>query len=275
MLPNLKLLAPCIMLFAINAFADSKQDKKVASIDNKAIYESEVKEKITDFAEINSMSPDGNFSYDRLDNDVKQKIIESVILGELVITEAKKAGIENLPEYKRFLEAAKKQLLQKIFLENIMKTAATEARIKEKYQEFIDTQQNQKEYKVSHILVKTEAEAIDIKNKLDKGADFATLAKEYSLDNNKEQGGSMNYFTAGQMVAAFEDATIKLKVGEVSSPVKTDFGYHLIKLEDVRKLQVQTLEQMRSKITDEISNQALQDYIDQLKIKNKVEFFNQ
>lgn len=83
-----------------------------------------------------------------------------------------------------------------------------------------------------HILVRTEAEAQELKAKLDAGADFAELAKEYSLDGSAQNGGDLGYFGKGRMVQPFEDAAFALEPGEISEPVQTQFGYHLIKVED-------------------------------------------
>ncbi|WP_330948555.1 peptidylprolyl isomerase [Virgibacillus sp. MG-45] len=91
------------------------------------------------------------------------------------------------------------------------------------------------ELKASHILVDDEKTAKEVKKKLDEGGDFAKLAKEYSTDSSAEQGGDLGYFSAGKMVPEFEDAAYSMKVGEVSDLVKSQFGYHIIKLEDKRK----------------------------------------
>ncbi|MDR4395571.1 peptidylprolyl isomerase, partial [Bacillus paranthracis] len=107
------------------------------------------------------------------------------------------------------------------------------------------------EIRVSHILVSDETLAKDIKSKIDSGEDFGSLAKEFSQDiATKEKGGDIGYFKEGDMVQAFQDAARKLKVGEVSQPVKTDFGYHVIKLLDEKKLP--SFEQMKPQLQSEL-----------------------
>ncbi len=86
--------------------------------------------------------------------------------------------------------------------------------------------------KASHILVKTEEEALKLKNEISKGKDFANIAKEVSLCPSGQNGGDLGYFTKGQMVKEFEDAAFSMNVGDVSNPIKTQFGYHLIYLTD-------------------------------------------
>jgi len=268
-------LATSLLVTQVVFAADSNanNDKIVAKVDGKPIYASAVKEKVTKFLEFNGMGGKGsNFSYDNLNDDMKREIIKNVILSDLVLKEAQKANINQDSEYNQALQFTENQLMQKIFLEKIVKQSVTEDKIQAEYKKYVDSQANVEEYKVAHILVKTEEEAKDIKKKLDGGADFAALAKEYSLDSNKETGGELDFFSKGQMVAPFEEAVEKLKIGQISGPVKTDFGYHIIKLIDKRKVKVMPLDEMREKIEDELGGKFIQEYITKLEKDNKVEF---
>jgi len=259
-----------IIALAQLAFAD--EGKVVANVNGKAIHESSIKDKIQKFIEFSGFGGSQEFSYDKLDQDMKNEIVKNIILGDLIIEEAHKVKIEELPEYKQSLKYAENQLLQKIYLEKLVKDTITEDKLKVAYDKIAKEQSNINEYKVSHILVKTEQEAKDIKNKLDKGADFSALAKEYSLDSNKDSGGDLGYFSNGQMVLPFEQATEKLKLGEISSPVQTDFGYHIIKLIDKRKAKAASFEEMHDKILEDLSGKFIQEYITKLKDTNKIEF---
>ncbi|TYS50054.1 peptidylprolyl isomerase [Bacillus infantis] len=111
-----------------------------------------------------------------------------------------------------------------------------EEEIKAYFDENKDQFAQQEQVKASHILVEDEAAAKEIKSKLDKGEDFAELAKEYSTDaSNAESGGELGYFGKGEMEAAFEEAAFAMKANEISGPVKTDYGYHIIKVEDKKE----------------------------------------
>ena len=255
---------------AVQFVVAREEDKIVAKIAGRDVYESEIREKVKAYMELNSL--DGSMNYDKLDAAAKKEIISSVIVGDLILDEAKKAKIDETEKYKKTLAFAGNQLMQRIFLEKMIKENIAEAKIKEKYEQMIKNTSGKEEYKVSHILVKTEEEAKSIKAKLDKGADFAALVKEYSLDNNKEDGGKLGYFSEGQMVKPFEQATAALKVGEISGPVKTDFGYHIIKLEDKRAIKAPSFAELKGKISDELSAQFVQEYVGKLKDNNKVEF---
>lgn len=130
--------------------------------------------------------------------------------------------------------------------------------------------------KASHILVDSEAKALEVKKKLSEGADFAALAKEYSTDeSNKDQGGDLGYFGKGDMVAEFENAAFSLKVGEISDPVKTQYGYHIIKVVDKKEAKPATYEENKDKIKEMLISQqlptAFSAWLDQKKSEYKIE----
>ena len=116
-----------------------------------------------------------------------------------------------------------------------------------------------KQVKASHILVNTKEKANEIKDKLAKGEDFAKLAKENSTDSgSKANGGDLGFFGRGQMAKEFEDAALALKVGEISAPVKTKYGYHIIKVTDIKDAKEASYEQSKAKISDLLLEQKLQ-----------------
>ena len=257
--------------YSNGSFKKRVEDKVVATVNGKPVYESEIKGKVQRYLELNSMSAEG-IKYETLDKTVKEEIMKNIILGDLILKEAKDQKIDQTAEFKDALQFTEAQLTQRVYLDKLLKENVTDAKVQARYEEMAASLSNKVEYKASHILVKTEEEAKEIKLKLGKGADFSALAKEYSLDNNKDDGGNLGYFTKGQMVPAFEDAVASLKVGETSSPVKTDFGYHIIKLEDKRVAQAPSLDQLNTKIREELSAEFVQNYVSQLKKTSNVEF---
>lgn len=263
-----------IYLLAITNLSLATENKIVAKVNGKAIYEEEIKSTMKLYSNMNAdNSGEEEFNFDKIDSESKKEIVRSLIIGELMLSEAKKSKIEQSSEYKEALELASKQLVQKLFIEKMVKDNITEAKVKEKYQELSKLQSDKDEYKACHILVKTEEEAKEIKKKLDKGEDFSKLAKEYSLDESKDSGGSLGYFSNGQMVQNFENATASLKIGQISSPVQTEFGYHIIKLEDKRKIKPESYESMKAKIRDILATKYVKEYLEKLQEQNKVEFF--
>lgn len=127
--------------------------------------------------------------------------------------------------------------------------------LKQYYEENKQFYEEEEQVKARHILVETEEEANEIKQQLDQGADFEELAKEKSTDpGSKESGGDLGYFGRGEMVAEFEETAFSLAVGEISAPVKSSYGYHIIKVEDYKEARTPTY--------DEIKNDIREDYID-------------
>lgn len=254
------------------SLADNNKNEVIAKVNGKAIYESEIKNKVDEYLEVNN-TPGETIKFNQLEPNEKKEIIKNIVISDLIIDEAKKSKVNESQAYKQAMKFVENQITQKLFLEKLIKEEITEKKIQDKYKQLTLEYKDAYEYKVSHILVGTEEEAKSIKKKLDKGENFAALAKEYSLDSNKEEGGNLGYFTKGQMVESFEEAAFKLKINEISGPVVTDFGYHIIILEDKRAAVAPTMEELRPKIIDELTGQFIQEYVESLKNKNKVEFF--
>jgi peptidyl-prolyl cis-trans isomerase C len=133
----------------------------------------------------------------------------------------------------------------------------------------------EEEISASHILVEDEATANDVKRRLDDGEDFADVARELSTCPSNENGGNLGHFTRGRMVPEFEEAAFALELDEVSKPVKTQFGYHIIKLDHRHEARKQELEEVKDQIGQNLRNfkqqEAYTEYLDQLKAKYPVE----
>ncbi|AIF42698.1 peptidylprolyl isomerase [Virgibacillus sp. SK37] len=138
----------------------------------------------------------------------------------------------------------------------------SEKEMKEKYDRM------KTELKAQHILVEDEETAKEVKKKLDNGGDFAKLAKEYSTDGSAENGGDLGWFSTGQMVPKFEDAVYSMEKGEISDPVKTEHGYHIIKLNDKREKEDSVGEY--KDVKDDIRRQILNEKVDPTKAQEKI-----
>lgn len=158
-----------------------------------------------------------------------------------------------------------------LVLQKIQKDAVSDAAIEKAYKAKIANFKPQTEYHAAHILVKTKKEAEAIKAKLDNGADFATLAKKDSTDGSAAKGGDLGWFPKGVMVKPFEDAVEHAKPGQVVGPVKTQFGWHLIKLYGTRPSTPPKLDDVRAQLTKELSQKAVQDELDKLKSAAKID----
>src|SRR5262249_4089514 len=147
---------------------------------------------------------------------------------------ADKKKVADTPEFKRRLAFLRNKLLMGYELQEEAKAAVTDEALQQTYDEAVKSVGAQEEVRARHILVDTEDEAKAILEQLKGGADFATLAKEKSKDPGAAEGGDLGYFTKDQMVPEFADVAFKMYPGQLSNPVKTQFGWHVIKVEDKR-----------------------------------------
>lgn len=205
--------------------------------------------------------------------ELRARIRESLIHDEIVVQEATKKGLDKDPEVLAQLEMAKTQILAEAFVKDYVKNhPIAEADLKKFYEEQVKPQFAGKEYHTRHILVATEAEAKTILAELKKGKKFDSLAKAKSIDKGSgENGGDLDWAKPEAFVKEFGDALQKLPKGKISAPVKTQFGYHIIKMEDVREAKGPSFEQVKSKIEQSLQNQALQKLVADLRAKAKVE----
>lgn len=156
-------------------------------------------------------------------------------------------------------------------MSNIMDGAVSEQAVKQTYESQYLNSSPETEYHASHILVETKEKAKELKSSLNDGADFAALAREFSTGPSGPGGGELGWFGEGVMVAPFFDAVVALSVGEVSPPVQTDFGWHVIKLNEKRDKKTPALEEIRQEIEDLLRNSALDKEIDKLKKRATIE----
>jgi peptidyl-prolyl cis-trans isomerase C len=203
----------------------------------------------------------------------QQAIKEELVNREVLAQAARKRGLDKDPDIQAQMDMARQAVLVRALFENQMKThPVSDADLEKQYEQFKGSM-GTNEYKVRHILVDSEAEAKSIIDQLNKGADFAKLAKEKSKDpGSKDNGGDLDWGPAGRYVKPFADAVSSLKKGETTqTPVKTDFGYHVIRLEDVRPLKVPTFAEIREQFRQRAQQQEIQRFVADLRGKAKVE----
>ena len=159
----------------------------------------------------------------------------------------------------------RRSYLSGVVIDGVVKAAVTDATLQAAYDEKFKDAAPQTEYHAAHILVETEEKAKELKAELEGGADFSELAKANSIDTGSgATGGDLGWFGLGMMVKPFEDAVVGAKVGEVTGPVKTDFGYHLILVKETRIAEKPTLDQLRDELAQEVENAAITAKIDEL-----------
>jgi peptidyl-prolyl cis-trans isomerase C len=203
------------------------------------------------------------------------QIIDQLVSMVVVAQAAQKARVEADPVVKKRLALAQDQILQDSYYHALIKKEVTEARLKAAYAEYVKAAPSKEEINARHILVSSEKEAQDIIDQLKKGADFATLAKEKTIDPaGKASGGELGWFTQDDMVPDFSDAVFKLKKGEFTqTPVHTQFGWHVIKVEDRRPMKVLPYKEMAPRLAQEMASKIISERVKELGTQAKVEIF--
>jgi peptidyl-prolyl cis-trans isomerase C len=203
----------------------------------------------------------------------KEKLVDELVQREVLVQDAIQKKLDQTPEVIAQLDAAKKAILTQASLQAYLKAnPISDAEIKKEYDSKVGGA-NGTEYKASHILVKTEDEAKKLLAELDKGGKFAKLANKHSLDAKESQnGGDLGWFSPSQMVAPFSEAVAKLEKGKYTkTPVKTQFGWHIIMLEDSRKQTAPPLEAVKEQLTPMLQRQKIQTMVEDLRKQAKVE----
>jgi peptidyl-prolyl cis-trans isomerase C len=204
---------------------------------------------------------------------VQAQIKDNLIKGEIVAQEAMKAGLDKSPEIQEQLDFVKQQLLVRTYITEYMKkNPITDGALKAEYEK-AKSAEGDKEYKAQHILVEGEKDAKDLIAQIKKGGSFDKLAKEKSKDaGSKDQGGKLEWTMPGNFVKPFSEAMVKLKKGEMTQePVKTPYGYHIIKLEDTRSAKVPAFDEVKDKIRQSQQQAQMTKLLDELRAKAKVE----
>jgi peptidyl-prolyl cis-trans isomerase C len=204
--------------------------------------------------------------------DVEAQIKEEVIAREIFMQEAQKRGLDATEEYKSQIELARQTILiRELFAEFQKTSAVTDADVQAEYDKFVAANGG-KEYRARHILVETKEQAEAVLAALKKGGKFEDLAKKQSKDpGSGANGGDLDWAAPGNYVKEFSDAMVALNKGQVSGPVQSQFGFHIIRLDDVREAQLPTLEDVKPQIVQQMTQQRMANFQQELRAKAKVE----
>ncbi len=259
-----KCLALALSAIMLSAAAFAADAGKMATVNGVAIPEAKI-----DFF-IKQLAARGQQDTPEL----RAKLREDLIRNEIVVQEALKKGLDKDPEVTSQIEMARTQILFGAFITDYLKSnPVSEADTKSFYDTQVKAQFSGKEYHARHILVATEAEAKAILADLKKGKKFDDLAKAKSTDKGSgANGGDLGWTNPADFVKEFSDAMVKLAKGKITdAPVKSQFGFHIIKLEDVRNAKGPAYEEVKAEIQKELQNQMLQKLLADLRSKAKVE----
>ncbi len=258
-------LSPCLLGCSKNSSSEvsaAGSDPVVARVNGTEIKESDLALAEEDLgAELQATSP-----------EAKRDHLISYLTDIVLVTQAAdKKKLSDDPEFKRRLAFLRNKLLMGFELQEEVKGALTDEALHHTYDDAVRSMGGQEEVRARHILVENEEEAKAIVDQLKAGGDFAALAKEKSKDPGASEGGDLGYFTKDQMVPEFADVAFKMYPGQISNPVKTQFGWHVIKLEDKRTKQPPEFNKVKDQIESFLSRKAQTDFVSRLRQTAKIE----
>ena len=232
------------------------------------------KEDVVNFA--NMLGPQLTMQFQSKDG--VKKLVEEMVNQAMLYNNAIDEKLDESEEYKAEMAKAKENILTNMTFKKALECEeATDEELKNYYNEFKDEFSEPESRSASHILVDSEDKAKDIKAKIDKGEDFANLAQEHSACPSKANGGDLGTFHRGQMVKEFDDKVFSMSLGEVSEPVKTQFGYHIIKLNEINVAKARSFDEVKDEVRAHVMQikqmNAFKKVIDSLKDKYKPEIF--
>ncbi len=229
----------------------------VATVGGEPITEADISFAAEDLAqELQQMPPEQRKAF----------LVTVLIDMKVMAKAAREAQMDQTDLFKQRLKYLEDRSLRRAYFAEKIATGVTPEALQAAYDKFVAGFQGQEEVHARHILVATEDEAKAVKAELDGGKDFAELAKEKSTDPSaKQNGGDLGFFGKGMMVKPFEDAAFSMEVGAVSNPIKSDFGWHIIKLEEKRMSQPPTLEQVGQQLQQQVMFQNFEASVAQLK----------
>lgn len=260
MLKLSRLTALLLLGFCLTGNA-SAEEKSAALVNGVSIPQSRVE------MHVKNATAQGQPDSPELRKAIRERLIEMEILAQ----EAVKQGVDKQPDTQQQLDMAKQNVLVDAYVQNYMKShPISEETLKQEY-ENLKAKIGDKEYHVFHILVGSEDEAKAVLALVKKGK-FDKVAKEKSKDpGSAQRGGDLGWVVPANFVPQFAEAVTKLSKGQISAPVQTQFGWHIIKLDDTRALQPPSFEEIKPQLSQRLQQQALKKAVSDLRAKAKVE----
>ncbi|MCK4945939.1 MAG: peptidylprolyl isomerase [Alphaproteobacteria bacterium] len=203
-------------------------------------------------------------------------VVDQMINEKLINTETSKSGIEKSPVFQQRLEMARFQLIKTMYLENYLKDKINDKTVKAEYEKFKKDGKGRMEVHARHILVETEAEARQVIKDLKAGSKFEDLAKERSSGPTAKSGGDIGFFAKGEIIPEFSNAAFSLKPGNYTkTPVKSQFGWHVIRVEAKRERAVPEMKEVEGMLRNEMGQKAVEKLVMDLREKADIKRFDE
>ncbi len=247
------------------AAAPADSDPVVATVNNIQIHMSEIQ------ADAQNLPPQAQ---QLPPEQLLPMLVNQEVDRKALLIAAKKDGLEKNPDVAARMEAAANIQLENAYVQQAVAAQVTDTAVQAAYNRDYANKPGPEQVDARHILVSSQAQAQDIINQLNKGADFAKLAEKYSIDPGAKNGGELGWFSKDEMVAPFADAAFALKKGEYTkTPVQTQFGWHVILNEGERTAPTPALADVQQQIRQKLTDQAVQTTLDQVRSQVKIQVF--
>jgi len=257
-------VAAAIVFGATYYFINKKDDVVVAKINDQKIFKSEIENKLREvFDGKNIQSAEVTVpEIATLPREVIELLVKEIYLEKELTAEAKKSKVAQTQEIKDKIADAKNKILRQAYVSSLLKEEISEQKVSDKYAELSAGLAGKKEFSVFHIVVQNKAEAEklikELKGKKASEKLFAELAKKYSIDQESAaNGGDLGYVLEDNMIKEISDVVLKLKKDEISEPVQTKFGWHVIKVADIRDAKPLPFEAVKENIREQLSQDKL------------------
>jgi peptidyl-prolyl cis-trans isomerase C len=260
-----KFAAFFVALACCAAPAAAAPETPVAKVNGQDITEAEVKFAEGEIGQELAGVPDENR---------RRVLVEYLVEAHLMAAAAEKADLAKGDEFETRLKYYRLRALRDAYFEKQVRDLVPEGDARAVYDERVKSLPAQEEVRASHILVKTQDEAKKVADELKGGGDFGELAKKYSQDRGGASGGDLGYFTRGQMVKEFEDAAFAMEKGKLSDPIETQFGWHILKVDDKRNRQPPSFEDVKDQITSSLVQTKLRGSVQELRSGANIEFLD-
>ena len=241
--------------------------RAIASVNGFVVYEGDLKDRL------DSLNTNGNIKVEDLPESVLKAMVLEVVVNNKIDQEARKKHYQKDPEVLKYVEDYKKGLIREKFLDDNIYSKITEDDVKKEYNDLVANLNGKEERKIKHILVETEDEIERVRRNVLRTGNFERIATQKSIDTvSGQNGGDIGYVLKEELDPEFANVAFMLKVGEISKPVKTAYGWHIIKVEDARPAQFLPYESVKDTIKQRLQQQAIQNYLISLTKNSDVEF---
>ena len=258
--------AGVVALIAFGGLAVRAQDSVVAKVDGKTITEADMRLAETEIGSDLGSLPDGT---------KRRVLLEFLIENQLFADAAEKQKLSTGSNFDERMQYWRRRALRDVYFDKSVKETISDAETKRYYDQQVGALKPEEEVRARHILVESKDKARELFEKILHGGDFAALAREHSKDpGSKDQGGELGFFSRGQMVPQFEEAAFKLKAGEVGEPFETQFGWHIVKVDERRQRGAPAFEDVKDRVRASMIHKRAQQIAGELRGKAQIEYID-